>query len=52
MLMRAAEKWASEQGMEDIELNVWEFNRAALAFYRSVGFETARRTMLKKISRP
>lgn len=52
MLMRAAEKWAAEQGMEEIELNVWEFNRAALAFYQSLGFETARRTMLKKISRP
>jgi ribonuclease HI/GNAT superfamily N-acetyltransferase len=52
MLMRAAEKWAGEQGIEEIELNVWEFNRAAAAFYQSLGFETARRTMLKKISRP
>ena len=52
MLMRAAEQWAAEQGMDEIELNVWEFNRAALAFYQSLGFETARRTMLKKISRP
>jgi ribonuclease HI/GNAT superfamily N-acetyltransferase len=52
ILMRAAEKWAAGQSVEELELNVWEFNRAALAFYQSLGFETARRTMVKKFSRP
>ena len=52
ILMKAAERWAGEQGIEDMELNVWEFNRAALAFYQKLGFDTARRTMSKKISLP
>ena len=29
----------------DIELNMWEFNKDALAFYEAVGFSTFRRYM-------
>jgi GNAT superfamily N-acetyltransferase len=36
---------AKEKGFDRIELNMWEFNRDALAFYESVGFETYRRYM-------
>ena len=37
--------YAKEQGFERIELNMWEFNREALAFYEAVGFTTYRRYM-------
>ena len=37
--------WAKEQGVERLELNMWEFNRGALAFYEAAGFSTYRRYM-------
>ena len=36
---------ARRKGFERIELNMWEFNKAALSFYESVGFRTYRRYM-------
>ena len=36
---------AKENGFDRIELNMWEFNQDALAFYESVGFTTYRRYM-------
>ncbi|MBQ4423311.1 MAG: GNAT family N-acetyltransferase [Clostridia bacterium] len=35
--------YAKENGFRRIELNMWEFNRDALAFYESAGFSTYRR---------
>ncbi len=35
--------FAKENGFSKIELNMWEFNTDALAFYESVGFQTYRR---------
>ena len=37
--------YAKERGYRRIELNMWEFNRDALAFYEAVGFTTYRRYM-------
>ena len=37
--------YAKEKGLHRIELNMWEFNEAALAFYEAAGFETFRRYM-------
>ena len=36
---------ARERGFGRIELNMWEFNREALAFYEAAGFTTYRRYM-------
>ena len=36
---------ARRKGYERIELNMWEFNEAALSFYEAVGFRTYRRYM-------
>ena len=36
---------AKEEGFRRIELNMWEFNRDALAFYEAAGFSTYRRYM-------
>ena len=47
-LVRRIEKWASEKGILQVELNVWEFNRGAICFYESIGYGTASRKMYKK----
>lgn len=40
---------AEERGFDRLELNMWEFNRDALAFYEAAGFETYRRYMEMKL---
>lgn len=42
-------EYAGKEGFDRIELNMWEFNRDALAFYESVGFSTYRRYMEMKL---
>ena len=37
--------YTKEQGINRMELNMWEFNEDALAFYETVGFKTYRRYM-------
>ncbi len=44
-LIRFITDWAKEQGFRRLELNMWEFNRGALAFYEAAGFRTYRRYM-------
>ena len=41
--------YAKEKGVNRIELNMWEFNQDALAFYEAVGFKTYRRYMEMKV---
>lgn len=36
---------AKKRGFDKVELNMWEFNEGALAFYEAVGFRTYRRYM-------
>ncbi|MBQ8030721.1 MAG: hypothetical protein IJ260_04225 [Butyrivibrio sp.] len=38
-------RFAKEKGFSRIELNMWEFNQNALAFYEAAGFKTFRRYM-------
>ena len=44
-IIRFIRDFAKEQGYHRIELNMWEFNRDALAFYEAAGFKTFRRYM-------
>ncbi len=37
--------YTKEKGIKSLELNMWEFNEEALAFYEAVGFKTCRRYM-------
>ena len=37
--------YAGRQGFRRLELNMWEFNRGALAFYETAGLKTYRRYM-------
>jgi len=49
-LMQEAQRWALERGATEIELNVFEFNESAIAFYRSLGYETFSRRMGKRLA--
>ena len=44
-LVRFIRDWAEQNGFRRLELNMWEFNRGALAFYEAAGFTTYRRYM-------
>ena len=44
-LMDFIREYAKEKGFHRIELNMWEFNQGALAFYEAAGFTTYRRYM-------
>ncbi len=48
-LIDRAKAVAKERGFDRLELNMWEFNREALAFYETAGFETYRRYMEIKL---
>ena len=41
--------FAKKKGFSRVELNMWEFNRGALAFYEAAGFRTFRRYMEVKM---
>ncbi len=44
-MVRFIRSYAEESGFRRLELNMWEFNRGALAFYETAGFRTYRRYM-------
>ena len=44
-MVRFIRDYAREKGFSRVELNMWEFNRGALAFYEAAGFKTYRRYM-------
>lgn len=48
-LLAAAEHWGAERGIQAIDLNVWDFNRGAIAFYEKMGYEAVSRRMWKHI---
>lgn len=45
LLMGTTHEWAIAKGATDIELNVYEFNKSAIAFYQRLGYETLSRRM-------
>lgn len=48
-LMEQAHQWALAKGASSIELNVFEFNQDAIAFYCRLGYETLSRRMSKSL---
>lgn len=46
-LMDKMDEWAATKGTPSIELNVYEFNSKAMAFYQSLGYEILSRRMEK-----
>ena len=49
-LMNQAEEWVASQGVGVIELNVYEFNLGAQAFYKQLGYTTYSCKMSKNLS--
>lgn len=48
-MMSFIRNYTKEKGIKRLELNMWEFNQDALAFYEKVGFTTYRRYMEMKM---
>jgi len=48
-LAERAHRWAIDKGVTQVELNVWEFNRGAIAFYERLGYTTAYRKMWRPL---
>ena len=48
-LMKMVEGWAKERGVSEIRLDIWEFNEGPLPFYRQMGYQTLKRTMVHQI---
>lgn len=48
-LMTKARVWAEAKGATSIELNVYAFNRGAIAFYRQLGYEILSHRMVKRL---
>ena len=46
-MMRVAEAWARSRGADAVELNVYEFNRSAMALYYQLGYSCTSRQMSK-----
>ena len=45
LLMERIHQWGQEQGIAEIELQVWERNEQAVSFYEKLGYQMWRRTM-------
>lgn len=50
LLMDTVHEWAMAKGATSIELNVYEFNKPAIAFYERLGYETLSRKMSKALN--
>ena len=48
-LLEAVHGWAQAKGLSQVELNVWDFNHEAIAFYEHLGYVTASRRMWKRV---
>ncbi len=49
VLVEIAHQWALDKEITQVELNVWEFNKGAIAFYEQLGYTTASRKMWKSL---
>ncbi|HYG57135.1 MAG TPA: GNAT family N-acetyltransferase [Symbiobacteriaceae bacterium] len=48
-LMEAVHQWAGENGLPELELDIWEFDEGPLEFYQSLGYTTMRRQLVAKL---
>jgi ribosomal protein S18 acetylase RimI-like enzyme len=48
-LMREVERWAIQKNVSQLELNVWDFNQNAFAFFQKLGYTAVRHIMGKSI---
>jgi diamine N-acetyltransferase len=50
LLMDTAQEWAAANGATSVELNVYEFNETAIAFYERLGYRSLSRKMSKELA--
>ena len=48
-LVDAAVLWARARDMQELDLNVYEFNHSAIRFYEAIGFRTVSRRMKRNL---
>ena len=48
-LVAAAENWGREQGAHELRLEIWDFEQGPLHFYEKQGYDTLKRTLLKRL---
>ncbi len=48
-LMERIHLWASERGIKQFELTVWDFNEAALEFYKKLGYKMLHHRMYQEL---
>ena len=51
ILMDKMQAWAIAKGATSIELNVYEFNKTAISFYKRLGYQTFSRKMSKDLKK-
>lgn len=49
-LVDAAVLWARARDMQELDLNVYEFNHSAIRFYEAIGFRTVSRRMKRALA--
>jgi ribosomal protein S18 acetylase RimI-like enzyme len=49
-LMAAAERWSIGEGVDAVELTVWEFNQNALRLYERLGYATQTRRLRRVLT--
>ena len=48
-LLDRAHRWATDRGIDEVELNVYEFNAGAIALYEQLGYATVSRKMWRSL---
>lgn len=48
-LMERAHRWARDEGVTQVQLSVWEFNKGAIAFYEKLGYRPVIRRMCRSL---
>ena len=48
-LLDQAHRWATDRGIDEVELNVYEFNTGAIALYERLGYATVSRRMWRSL---
>lgn len=48
-MLEAVEQWAKEKSAAEVRLNTWEFREGPLGFYEKRGYNTLRRTLVRKL---
>jgi GNAT superfamily N-acetyltransferase len=51
LLLSEAEAWAGERDVTEMRTDVWEFSEGPMPFYERAGYETLRRTLIKRSPR-